>query len=113
MSVCRMIHTPLPNHMVYAHIPAVRVWHFCLIPQSSPINLVARQFREMDILPSWAGLQTSERHSPSLSLSYQAPCSPTRRRFRSKCWNGLPIGCPGIPNENTCRPPTTRRWVQR
>lgn len=43
-------------HMVFGHIPSVRVWHFCLIPQSTPVNLVARNFRNAHILPNWHDL---------------------------------------------------------
>lgn len=34
------------------------MWQFSLIPHATPVNLVARRFRDAEILPSWTGLQT-------------------------------------------------------
>lgn len=43
-------------HIVYSHVREVRVWHYSLIPHSTPIHLVAHDFRCARILPSWNGL---------------------------------------------------------
>lgn len=40
-------------HIMYPHIPAVRVWHFCLLPEGAALNLIARRFRDAHIWPSW------------------------------------------------------------
>lgn len=43
-------------HIMYPHIPAVRVWHFCLLPEGAAVNLIACRFREAHIWPSWHDL---------------------------------------------------------
>ena len=43
-------------HLVYFHVPQVRVWHFCLIPSETAIHLVAQRFRRANVLPCWTGL---------------------------------------------------------
>ena len=46
-------------HLVYFHVPRVRVWHYCLIPSETPIHLVAHRFRRANVLPCWTGLSES------------------------------------------------------
>ena len=71
-------------HLTFYNTPRCRVFHWCLLPHSTPVNLIARRMRQLEILP------------PSVDYN----CSPRRRRmkFRMKNWNAREIDSARIPN---------------